>query len=95
MKSLFILPLAIMLASTSMFGQSLTQPPRIDPSKCPVGLEVEQNGSLVAYKNAYAGPPLVPSDCSGLVVIHPTPPSYGSLSADAHRRPGGYAAGSG
>jgi hypothetical protein len=55
-KSLFILPLAIMLASTSMFGQSLTQPPRIDPSKCPVGLEVEQNGSLVAYKNAYAGP---------------------------------------
>ena len=52
MKSASILPLAIMLAATSMFGQSLTQPPRIDPSKCPVGLEVEQNGSLVAYKNA-------------------------------------------
>jgi hypothetical protein len=39
-----------------MFGQSLTLPPRIDPSKCPVGLEVEQNGSLVAYKNATFGP---------------------------------------
>ena len=50
-KSASILPLAIMLATTSMFGQSRTQPPRIDPSKCPVGLEVEQNGSPVAYKN--------------------------------------------
>jgi hypothetical protein len=56
MKCARILSLAITLATTSMFGQSLTQPPRIDPSKCPVGLEVEQNGSLVAYKNAYAGP---------------------------------------
>jgi hypothetical protein len=56
MKSASILPLAIMLAATSMFGQSLTQPPRIDPSKCPVGLEVEQNGSLVAYNNSYSGP---------------------------------------
>jgi hypothetical protein len=49
MKSASILPLAILLATTSMFGQSFAQPPRIDPSKCPVGLEVEQNGSLVAY----------------------------------------------
>jgi hypothetical protein len=49
MKCASILPLAIMLATTSMFGQSLTIPPRIDPSNCPVGLEVEQNGSLVAY----------------------------------------------
>ena len=56
MKSASILPLAIMLAATSMFGQSLTQPPRIDPSKCPVGLEVEQNGSLVAHKSTYSGP---------------------------------------
>ena len=55
MKSATILPLAIMLATTSMFGQSFTLPPRIDPSKCPVGLEVEQNGSLVAYKNAKSG----------------------------------------
>jgi hypothetical protein len=39
-----------------MFGQSLTQPPRIDPSKCPVGLEVEQNGSLVPHTNARFGP---------------------------------------
>jgi hypothetical protein len=56
MKSASILPLSIMLAATSMFGQSLTQPPRIDPSKCPVGLEVEQNGTLVPYKNARFDP---------------------------------------
>ena len=56
MKFACILPVAIMLATTSMLGQSLTQPPRIDPSKCPVGLEVEQNGSLVAYKNPKFGP---------------------------------------
>ena len=49
MKCASILPFTIMLATTSMFGQSLTVPPPIDPSKCPVGLEVEQNGSLVAY----------------------------------------------
>jgi hypothetical protein len=55
MKYAGILPLAIMLATTSMFGQSFTLPPRIDPSKCPVGLRVEQNGSLVAYKNAKSG----------------------------------------
>jgi hypothetical protein len=54
MKPASILPLAIMLATTSVFGQSLTQPPRIDPSKCPVGLEVEQNGSPVSY-GAIAG----------------------------------------
>jgi hypothetical protein len=48
MKCASILPLAIMLAATSMLGQSLTVPPRIDPSKCPVGLEVEQIGSLLA-----------------------------------------------
>jgi hypothetical protein len=56
MKCARILSLAITLATTSMFGQSLTQLPRIDPSKCPVGLEVEQNRSLVAYKNAKSGP---------------------------------------
>jgi hypothetical protein len=49
MKCASILSLAITLATTSVLGQSLAQPPRIDPSKCPVGLEVEQNGSLVAY----------------------------------------------
>ena len=48
MKSAGILPLTLMLATTSMFGQSLTVPSRIDPSKCPVGLEVEQIGSLLA-----------------------------------------------
>jgi hypothetical protein len=56
MKCARILSLAITLATTSVFGQSLTQPPRIDPSKCPVGLEVEQNGSIVAYKSAKSGP---------------------------------------
>ena len=48
MKSASILPLAFMVAATPMFGQSLTMPPHIDPSKCPVGLEVEQIGSLLA-----------------------------------------------
>jgi len=56
MKCASILPLAIMLATASMFGQSLTVPPRIDPSKCPVGLEVERSGGLVLYNNAKAGP---------------------------------------
>ena len=54
MKSAIVLQISIMLATTSMFGQSLTRPPRIDPSKCPVGLEVEQNGTPVAY-GAIAG----------------------------------------
>jgi hypothetical protein len=56
MKSANILPLAIMLAATSMLGQGFTLPPRIDPSKCPVGLRVERSGGLFAYKNAKAVP---------------------------------------
>jgi hypothetical protein len=56
MKSASILPLAIMLATTSMFGQSFTLPPRIDPSKCPVGLRVERSSGLFAYENARAVP---------------------------------------
>jgi hypothetical protein len=52
MKYARILSLAITLGTTSMLGQSFTQPPGIDPSKCPVGLEVEQNGSVIAYKSA-------------------------------------------
>ena len=56
MKSASILPLAIMLATTSMFGQSFTLPPRIDPSKCPVGLKVERSSGLFAYENAKAVP---------------------------------------
>ena len=51
MKPISILPLAIMLATTSMLGQSFRMPPRIDPSKCPVGLKVERSGGLFAYKN--------------------------------------------
>ena len=56
MKSASILPLAIMLATTSMFGQGFTLPPRIDPSKCPVRLQVERNSGLFAYENARAVP---------------------------------------
>jgi hypothetical protein len=56
MKSASILPLAIVLATTSMFGQSFTLPPRIDPSKCPVGLKVERSSGLFAYENAKAVP---------------------------------------
>lgn len=56
MKSASILPFAIMLATVSMFGQSFTLPPRIDPSKCPVGLQVEHSSGLFAYENAKALP---------------------------------------
>jgi hypothetical protein len=56
MKSASILPLTIVLATTSMFGQSFTLPPRIDPSKCPVGLKVERSSGLFAYENAKAVP---------------------------------------
>jgi hypothetical protein len=56
MKCAKILSLAITLATTSMFGQSLTQLPRIDPSKCPVGVEVERSSGLFAYENAKAVP---------------------------------------
>jgi hypothetical protein len=56
MKSASILPVAIMLATTSVFGQSFTLPPRIDPSKCPVGLEAERSSGLFAYENAKAVP---------------------------------------
>ncbi len=56
MKCARIFSVAVTLAATSMFGQSFTRPPHIDPSKCPVGLEVEQNGSLVPYKNPRFGP---------------------------------------
>jgi hypothetical protein len=55
-KSASILPLAIMLATTSMFGQSFTLPPRIDPSKRPVGLRVERSSGLFEYENAKAVP---------------------------------------
>jgi hypothetical protein len=56
MKSASILLLAIMLAATSMFGQSFTRPPRIDPSRCPVGMKVERSSGLFAYENVKAVP---------------------------------------
>jgi hypothetical protein len=56
MKSASILPVAIMLATTSMFAQSFTVPPRIDPSQCPVGLQVERSSGLFEYRNAKAIP---------------------------------------
>jgi hypothetical protein len=54
MKSVSPLSLAVMLATTSVFGQNVTLPPRFDVSKCPVGLQVERSGGLFAYKNAEA-----------------------------------------
>ena len=56
MKSASILPLAIVLATTSMFGQSFTRPPRIDPSRCPVGMKVERSSGLFGYVNVKAVP---------------------------------------
>jgi hypothetical protein len=56
MKSASILPLAILLATTSMFGQGFMLPPRIDPSKCPVGLKVERSSGLFEYENARGVP---------------------------------------
>jgi hypothetical protein len=53
MKPASILPSAIVLAATSRFGQSLT---RIDPSTCPVGLQVGRSSSLFAYETAKAVP---------------------------------------
>jgi hypothetical protein len=55
MKSASILSLAIMLATTPMFGQSFTLPPRMDPAKCPVGLQVTHSGRF-AERNAKSGP---------------------------------------
>jgi hypothetical protein len=56
MRRTTIFPLAILLAATSMFGQSLTSPPRVDPSNCPVGLQVEHSSGLFTYQSAKAGP---------------------------------------
>jgi hypothetical protein len=56
MKCARILSVVITLATTSIFGQGLTRPPRIDPSKCPVGLELERSSGLFEYKNASAVP---------------------------------------
>jgi len=55
MKCTSILPLAIVFATTSALGQ-YTLPARINPAKCPVGLQVERSGGLFEYKNAKAVP---------------------------------------
>jgi hypothetical protein len=55
MKCASILPLAIVFATTSALGQ-YTLPARINPAKCPVGLQVERSGGLFEYKNAKAVP---------------------------------------
>ena len=51
-----ILPLAIVLATTSAFAQSFTLTPPIDPSRCPVGLEVARSNGLFVYQNTAAVP---------------------------------------
>jgi hypothetical protein len=56
MKSASIFPVALMLATTSLFGQGPMSPKRIDPSKCPVELQAERSAGLFAYKNVKWGP---------------------------------------
>jgi hypothetical protein len=48
------IPLAIVFTTASALGQ-YTLPPRIDPAKCPVGMEVTHSGRF-AERNAKAGP---------------------------------------
>ncbi len=54
MKYASILPLAIVFATTSALGQ-YTHPTRIDPAKCPVGMQVTHSGRF-AERNAKSGP---------------------------------------
>jgi hypothetical protein len=56
MKCASILPLAIVFATISALGQTYTLPPRIDPAKCPLGLQVERSAGLFEYRNAKSGP---------------------------------------
>jgi hypothetical protein len=55
MKCTNILPLAIVLATIPASGQVHSLPPRIDPAKCPVDLQVEHSGGLFEYRNAKTG----------------------------------------
>jgi hypothetical protein len=48
------IPLAILFTTASALGQ-YTLPPRINPAKCPVGMEVTHSGRF-AERNAKAGP---------------------------------------
>jgi hypothetical protein len=54
MKCASILPLAIVFATISALGQ-YTLPARIDPAKCPVGMQVTHSG-LFVERNAKYGP---------------------------------------
>ena len=56
MKFASILLVAIVLATIPTLGQSFTSPPRIDPSNCPVGLEVKRSRGLFVYQNTNAIP---------------------------------------
>jgi hypothetical protein len=56
MKPTAIFPLAVLLASTPVFGQVLNVTPPLDPAKCPLGLQVERSAGLFAYKNAKSDP---------------------------------------
>jgi hypothetical protein len=54
MKYAGILPLAMVFATTSALGQ-YTLPTRVDPAKCPVGMQVTHSGRFVE-RNAKSGP---------------------------------------
>jgi hypothetical protein len=54
MKYAGILPLAIVFATTSAFGQ-YTLASRVDPAKCPVGMQVTHSGGFLE-RNAKFGP---------------------------------------
>jgi hypothetical protein len=76
MKYTGILPLAIVFATTSALGQ-YTLPTRIDPAKCPVGMQVTHSGRF-AERNAKSGPaddviPSIPEQRINLRMINLLP----------------------
>jgi hypothetical protein len=76
MKYAGILPLAIVFATTSALGQ-YTLAIRIDPTNCPVGMEVTHSGRF-AERNAKSGPaddvvPSIPEQRINLKMINLLP----------------------
>ena len=76
MKYAGILPLAIVFATTSALGQ-YTLLKRIDPAKCPVGMQVTHSGRF-AERNAKSGPaddvvPSIPEQRINLKMINLLP----------------------
>src|SRR5271163_4038831 len=76
MKYAGIVPFAIVFATTSALGQ-YTLPTRIDPAKCPVGMQVTHSGRF-AERNAKSGPaddvvPSIPEQRINLKMINLLP----------------------